>query len=412
MFSNLFSAPQGTQGPSSSSTSYPSSQVATTTVADIKKPRAKVKARKLPPWEQASDLEDERNKDSLIEDVRGPSQSGGQDFDVFDGQSAHALNYVEAAAPSAAMERTNSKKVLKSYEETVLRSPETHQSTLLEKEEEEDDDDNEDNQDGYPSARSSSSESVEGRGKATFEEKWQEREDELQREIREKKDEAQRQKLAQIRSTQAARTIQMIVRMKHDFKKQRMQYYYEAEDSGRDQLLREKKLLVWVGLFSVLQKFDDHLQKPNAMSMLNAKVLKGLPAPPPPPPKGAPPSKEDELLHDEYEKNRALYMRQWTREGEMTLGKEKFEEMRKNPMGLAEKQKELIARVQMRKAMKAMSEKQFQDCLKKAWRLMNDWQPDSACDTQEFLETHKDLLAQDGDEDEDVLGVRASDLER
>eukprot|EP00971_Amphidinium_carterae_P028448 559928-Amphidinium_carterae.2 len=96
----------------------------------------------------------------------------------------------------------------------------------------------------------------------------------------------------------------------------------------------------------------------------------------------------------------------------MTLGKEKFEEMRKNPMGLAEKQKELIARVQMRKAMKAMSEKQFQDCLKKAWRLMNDWQPDSACDTQEFLETHKDLLAQDGDEDEDVLGVRASDLER
>eukprot|EP00971_Amphidinium_carterae_P013988 275627-Amphidinium_carterae.1 len=34
-----------------------------------------VKARKLPPWEQASDLEDERNKDSLIEDVRGPSQS-------------------------------------------------------------------------------------------------------------------------------------------------------------------------------------------------------------------------------------------------------------------------------------------------------------------------------------------------
>mmetsp|Transcript_7161 Transcript_7161/g.10008 ORF Transcript_7161/g.10008 Transcript_7161/m.10008 type:complete len:207 (-) Transcript_7161:205-825(-) len=69
----------------------------------------------------------------------------------------------------------------------------------------------------------------------------------------------------------------MIVRMKRDFKKQRMQYYYEAEDSGRDQLLREKKLLVWVGLFSVLQKFDDHLQKPNAMSMLNAKVLKGLP---------------------------------------------------------------------------------------------------------------------------------------
>mmetsp|Transcript_35708 Transcript_35708/g.65533 ORF Transcript_35708/g.65533 Transcript_35708/m.65533 type:complete len:411 (-) Transcript_35708:139-1371(-) len=410
MFSNLFQAPQGQ---SSASSSYPGGQVATTTVADAKKPRAKVKARKLPPWEQASDLDDERNKDSLIEDVRGASQSAGQDFDAFDGQSAHALNYLEAAPPAGGsmMERATSasKKVLKSYEETVLRSPEPNQATLFEKDEEEED--NEDAQDAYPSARSSSSESVEGRGKATFEEKWQEREEELQREIRDKKDEAQKQKLTQIRSTQAARTIQMIVRMKHDFKKQRMQYYYEAEESGRDQLLREKKLLIWVGLFSVLQKFDDHLQKPNVMSMLNAKVLKGLPPPPPPPPKGPPPSKDDELLHDEYERNRALYMRQWTREGEMTLGKEKFEEMRNNPVGLAQKQKELIARVQMKKAMKAMSEKQFQDCLKKAWRLMNDWQPDSACDTQEFLETHKDLLAIEGDE-EDILGVPTSELTR
>mmetsp|Transcript_7162 Transcript_7162/g.10012 ORF Transcript_7162/g.10012 Transcript_7162/m.10012 type:complete len:121 (+) Transcript_7162:3-365(+) len=116
-----------------------------------------------------------------------------------------------------------------------LASPETHQSTLLEKEEEEDDDDNEDNQDGYPSARSSSSESVEGRGKATFEEKWQEREDELQREIREKKDEAQRQTLQDFRVQHAhrIRLLQVVIELLQN----------REETYPNQQLLFSKKLV-------------------------------------------------------------------------------------------------------------------------------------------------------------------------
>mmetsp|Transcript_25414 Transcript_25414/g.59138 ORF Transcript_25414/g.59138 Transcript_25414/m.59138 type:complete len:433 (-) Transcript_25414:167-1465(-) len=427
MFSSLFGAGADTssQDGASASAAAPADKpaaasIATTVASDSKKPRAKVKAKKLPPWEQPSDLADERNKDSLTQDVKAMARQLGNQgsqaaasHEEFQGQSMHAMNYLEdeerSPVPPDSRRMTSQsswgrekKMVLKSYEETVLKSTDEAPPPAVVEEEDEEADEHV----AFPSSGSSSSDSADGRGKETFEDKWKEREEELKNEIRAKKEEAQTAKLQAIRSTQAARTIQMIVRMKHEYKKQRMQRYKEAEESGRDQLVREKKMLTWVSLFSVLAKFDEHLQKRNCMEKLNEKVLKGLPPPPPPPPKGAPPSEEDELLHDEYERERAKYVRQWTREGEMTLGHDRFEQMRNNPSGYAQKQKELIAKVQMRKAMKALSEQQFQECLRKAWRLTNDWQPMEHCKTpewqQEFLEAHKAELALEAQHVDDV----------
>merc|ERR1712125_101924 len=144
-------------------------------------------------------------------------------------------------------------------------------------------------------------------------------------------------------------------------------------DGGRDTKLRERRLLTWLCLFSVLEKFDQRLKLPEIADVKEARFLRALPPPPPPPPPQAPPSAADEDLHYRYEEMKARYEPQWKNAGRMALGEEKFDAIRSLENGPAEKEKVLISQKCLERANQVMSEREHQEFIRKAWCLENDW---------------------------------------
>lgn len=175
-------------------------------------------------------------------------------------------------------------------------------------------------------------------------------------------------------AARAVKLIQDVARVKLHYVRQRMKLYRAAEEAGRDTKMRERKLLTWLALFSVLQKFDRRLKEPEIADVKEARFLRALPPPPPPPPPMAPPSKDDEELHYRYEEMKARYEPQWKNAGRMVLGEEKFDAIRSLENGPAEKEKLLISQKCLEKANHVMSEREHQEFIRKAWCLENDWE--------------------------------------
>eukprot|EP00929_Paragymnodinium_shiwhaense_P022664 TRINITY_DN1441_c0_g1_i2.p1 TRINITY_DN1441_c0_g1~~TRINITY_DN1441_c0_g1_i2.p1 ORF type:complete len:460 (-),score=118.78 TRINITY_DN1441_c0_g1_i2:171-1550(-) len=176
-----------------------------------------------------------------------------------------------------------------------------------------------------------------------------------------------------MQTLKAARLIQDVQRMKNSYVKQRMLRYEMAKESGTEQALRQRKLLSWMALLSVLNKMNDKLHEPALREDRERKFLKALPPPPPPPPLAPPPTDAEEELHFQYQAMREVYAPQWDAVGRDTLGAEKWEEMRSKPHGPAQKQKKLICLDYLRKAREATTEGEHQDYLLRAWKLEHAW---------------------------------------
>jgi len=149
--------------------------------------------------------------------------------------------------------------------------------------------------------------------------------------------------------------------------------YEESERLGTEDSLRSRKLLVWTAGLSFLKRFEEKMQEPEIMEAKMRNYLKNLPAPPPPPPAEAPPNDEDEELHDKYEEMIRKYKKQWTAEGNKVLGPAKFEEIRNRTKdGPASKEKKIIAAKCLEEAGQVLNEDEYQELLRKAWRLRDD----------------------------------------
>jgi len=183
-------------------------------------------------------------------------------------------------------------------------------------------------------------------------------------------------KAALKRRSMAARLIQEVGKLKNGLLSQRMEMYNQAEQQGREEQLREKKLLTWMTLLNVLAKINQEMSNPSKQDLRSKKFLEGLDEecpPPPPPPMRPPPSKEEEDLHYRYEAMKAKYAPQWNRAGGKVLGKEKFERVKNmqndkdETGGFAFKQKKNIEEKCLEEAMNSMSERDHFNALKKAW---------------------------------------------
>jgi len=181
-----------------------------------------------------------------------------------------------------------------------------------------------------------------------------------------------------LRQTKAARLIQEIGKMNLSVMQQRMQMYKQAELQGRDEIVRERKLLVWFALFSVFQKFNEVMALPHmAQKRLNyhLEMLDRTDPPPPAAPLQEPPNSTEEDLHYHYEAARAKYAHRWEKAGKRMYGGdgEKFHKILNAENSPAVKEKRLIAQKCFTKADEVLAESDHQDFLKKAWRLENDY---------------------------------------
>mmetsp|Transcript_47149 Transcript_47149/g.95189 ORF Transcript_47149/g.95189 Transcript_47149/m.95189 type:complete len:181 (+) Transcript_47149:31-573(+) len=158
--------------------------------------------------------------------------------------------------------------------------------------------------------------------------------------------------------------------------------------------MRERRLLTWFALFSVFQRFNEVMARPEKMERRQRQYLELLDRtdpPPPPPPLKDPPKKSDELLHYKYEERRAKYVDQWEKAGKMVVGQEKFDKILNMENGPAEKEKKLIAQKCFTLASEVMSEQEHQEFLQKAWRLENDWASmDDPASVQEEIDRWRD----------------------
>jgi len=183
-------------------------------------------------------------------------------------------------------------------------------------------------------------------------------------------------KLAMKRQSMAARLIQEVGKLKNGLLNQRMEMYYQAESQGREDQLRERKLLTWMTLLNVLAKINQEMSKPAKQDLRNKKFLQELDEecpPPPPPPMRPPPSQEEEDLHYRYEAMKAKYAWQWDKAGKKVLGWEKFEKVKNmqnekdETTAFAFKHKKIMAQRCIDHAINAMSEKEHTEWLRKAW---------------------------------------------
>eukprot|EP00747_Dinoflagellata_sp_TGD_P183717 gnl/TRDRNA2_/TRDRNA2_38811_c0_seq1.p1 gnl/TRDRNA2_/TRDRNA2_38811_c0~~gnl/TRDRNA2_/TRDRNA2_38811_c0_seq1.p1 ORF type:complete len:489 (-),score=151.16 gnl/TRDRNA2_/TRDRNA2_38811_c0_seq1:50-1450(-) len=186
------------------------------------------------------------------------------------------------------------------------------------------------------------------------------------------------------RTKTASRLIQQLIRIKKKFMGQRMKLFQQAEEMGRDTKMREQRLMVWVALLSVCNKFEAKMHTKEIIEARTIKFLKTLDPPPPPPPKEEPPSEKDEQLHYDYEAARAKWAHVWEKEGRMSLGMEKFAEITTMGRGHAEEEKRKIAEKCLERAVAVMSEQEHQAYLKKAWRLQNDFADESEYNAKDF----------------------------
>jgi len=195
-----------------------------------------------------------------------------------------------------------------------------------------------------------------------------------------------KQKAKENSTVRAVRLIQDMAKIKVSYIKQRMMQYQQAEKAGRDVTMRKQKLLTWLALLSVLEKFSKKANFPDIKKERESRFLKTLPPPPPPPPSVDPPSQQEEELHFQYEAMKQEYEKLWTREGRNVLGGDKFQAMQAEENGHAEKEKSLIAQKCLERAMKVMSEHEHQDYIRKAWCLRNDWSSVDEVDPKEISE--------------------------
>merc|ERR1719199_2418020 len=67
------------------------------------------------------------------------------------------------------------------------------------------------------------------------------------------------------------------------------------------------------------------------------------------------------------------YENQWRTEGQRVLGKDKFEDIRNMPRnGPAQREKKIIAEKCLQQANEVLNEAEYQELLRKAWRLGDD----------------------------------------
>lgn len=208
------------------------------------------------------------------------------------------------------------------------------------------------------------------------------------------KEKAKSTRAKMLRRTKAARLIQEISKLNLHIMHQRMQMYDQAERQGRDDALRDKKLLTWFALFSVFQRFNDVMAQPEKQERRTQLYLEWLDAkdpPPPAPPLKDPPRQTDEELHYRYEERRNKYADRWEKAGKMVVGQERFEKILNMESGPAEREKRLIAQKCFAKATEVMSEQEHQEFLRKAWRLENDWTSmDDVAEVTEEIERWRD----------------------
>mmetsp|Transcript_21164 Transcript_21164/g.28521 ORF Transcript_21164/g.28521 Transcript_21164/m.28521 type:complete len:238 (+) Transcript_21164:1-714(+) len=197
-----------------------------------------------------------------------------------------------------------------------------------------------------------------------------------------------------LRRTKAAKLIQEISKMNLNVMYQRMQMYKQAELQGRDDQMRERKLMMWFALFSVFQRFNDVMATPDKQVRRQKQYLELLDEEEPPPPAHPmkdPPVGLDEELHYKYEERRAKYADRWEKAGNMIVGREKFDKILNMESGPAEREKKHIAQKCFSKASEVMSEQEHQEFLQKAWRLENDWASmDDLASVQEEIDRWRD----------------------
>jgi len=331
--------------------------VVTTEVA--RAPRAKRKAMaKLPAWQRKDDDSDDERRSAQAAAERLATQGWSpfkQDVDAPD-----RTEIVDAGSPGGD---------LKSYEDRVLGL-------------------NKDT-DGHSKSETRGDEGGKARSvedSDTSSDKSEESEDELNMTL-EKQDRALITEVAVLTEEQrelkkdkinwkwAARTIQDIIKIRHDRKNQRMKLYQQAEEQGREQHVRDSKLLAWCAVLSVLTAYDRKMRDPEVTRKHTEKFLESLALPPPPPPSSPPPTSEDEKLHNDYEETRLKYKELWESAGKTHLGHQKYEELRNRVSveNVAESQKVRVAEYCKQYAKDVRSEKEHKAWLRKAWRLEDNY---------------------------------------
>lgn len=191
-----------------------------------------------------------------------------------------------------------------------------------------------------------------------------------------------------VSQVQASRAIVSVSKVKLSLMRQKMTQYEESEKMGTEDSVRARKLLVWAAGLSFLKAFDVKMKQPEIEEAKMRNYLKNLDLnnpPPPPPPAEEPPNDEDEELHDKYEAMVRKYKKQWTAEGNKVLGPAKFEEIRNRTKdGPASKEKKIIAAKCLEEAGQVLNEDEYQELLRKAWRLQDDHAALSEYDPKAF----------------------------
>jgi len=206
----------------------------------------------------------------------------------------------------------------------------------------------------------------------------------LEEEKLQKCQDLQRDNSSALNSASAARIIVSVAKVKLNMMRQKMKLYDEAEYQGTEANLRARKLLTWVASLSFLKKFDEKMQLGEIERAKTDHYLTSLPLPPPPPPPEDPPDSEEEELHEKYEAMIRRYEGSWNKEGQRVLGKDKFEEVRNKRSGPAEKEKKIIAQKCLQRANEVLNEAEYQEFLRKAWRLGDDHAALTEYNAQEF----------------------------
>lgn len=284
-----------------------------------------------------------------------------------DGNDGSPSNgYLFAAQDSTPQKKNSSMPALRSYEETVLGLRQKEHREVNENR-----DDASEDKSGDEDDIRGPQDSALAQQKMKHELKMREK---LLEEERYRKDmELQKEAVSSVNALSASRIIVGVAKVKINMMRQRMKLYEESERMGTDDTLRARKLLTWVASLSFLKKFEDKMQEPEIMEAKMRNYLKNLPAPPPPPPMDEPPNDEDQELHYKYEAMIQRYEKQWTQEGKKVLGPEKFEEIRNRTRdGPASKEKLIIADKCLKEAQEVLNEVEYQELLRKAWRLRDD----------------------------------------
>lgn len=339
------------------------------------RPRPKapaIKPKLLPRWEAASD-------DECPEDIIDDGTDFGEDESVRGsaGRSGatrpSGIGYVDITDVGDAS--LTSMAPLRSYEETVLKLKHPGFSHREQGELTEGSDagigDNKAPED-FPAAQLQLQRQLKMREKLLEEEKLSKQQD------------LQRNNAVALNSASAARIIVSVAKVKLNMMRQKMKLYEEAEYQGTEANLRARKLLTWMASLSFLKKFDEKMQLGEIEKAKTDHYLTSLPLPPPPPPPEDPPDSEEEELHEKYEAMIRRYEGSWNKEGQRVLGKDKFEEVRSKRSGPAEKEKKIIAQKCLQRANEVLNEAEYQEFLRKAWRLGDDHAALSEYNAQEF----------------------------